>query len=102
RYAFRESRTVLTMALTTKSPTMLDSELAYEQRLTARDQLELAVPFNSAIDAQPAPARGVTEGRGRGAWGVGDVALGWKRVLFASRNTILSGQGEIVFPVGNS
>jgi hypothetical protein len=89
--AFPESETVLTMGLTTTSPTALDSELAYEQRLTARDQLELAVPFSSVIDENGARASGV-----------GDLALGWKRVLFASRNTILSGQGEIVFPVGNS
>src|SRR5262249_49136748 len=81
--AFPESETVLTMGLTTHQPTALDSELAYEQRLTARDQLELAVPFSSVID----------EG-GTRASGVGDVALGWKRVVFAGRNTIVSGQGE--------
>jgi len=89
--AFPESETVLTLGLTAERPTALDSELAYEQRLTPRDQLELAVPFSSVIDQS-----------GTRASGVGDVALGWKRVLFASRDTIVSGQGEIVFPVGNS
>jgi hypothetical protein len=89
--AFPESETVLTTGLAAHQPTTLDSELAYEQRLTARDQLELAVPFSSVIDET-----------GMRASGVGDVAVGWKRVVFASRNTIFSGQGEIVFPVGNS
>jgi hypothetical protein len=88
--AFPESETVLTMALSAHRPTALDSELGYEQRLTARDQLELAIPFSSVIDEN-----------GMRASGVGDVAVGWKRVLFASRNTIVSGQGEIALPVGN-
>jgi hypothetical protein len=89
--AFPESETVLTMGFTTHQPSAFDSELGYEQRLTARDQLELAIPFSSVVDES-----------GTRASGVGDVALGWKRVLFASRDTIVSGQGEIVFPVGNS
>lgn len=89
--AFPESETVLTMALAAHQPTTFDSELAYERRLTARDQLELAVPFSSVIDES-----------GTRASGVGDVALGWKRVLFAGRSTIVSGQGEIVFPIGHS
>jgi hypothetical protein len=89
--AFPESETVFTAGLTTRHATDLDSELGYEQRLTARDQLEVAVPYSS-----------VHQDGGTRASGVGDVALGWKRVLFASRNTIAGAQGEIVFPVGNS
>jgi len=89
--AFPESETVLTMGFTAQQPTTFESELGYEYRLTMRDQLEVAVPYSSVVDEN-----------GVRASGVGDVALGWKRVLFASRNTIFSGQGEIVFPVGNS
>ena len=33
--------------------------------------------------------------------GVGDVGIGWKRVLFSSRNSILSAQGELIMPTGN-
>jgi mono/diheme cytochrome c family protein len=89
--AFPESETVFTMAIAGRHAPDLDSELGYEHRLSARDQLEVAVPFASVHDESGARASGV-----------GDVALGWKRVLFASRNSIVSGQGEIVFPIGNS
>jgi hypothetical protein len=86
--AFPESETVYTAGITSGDHD-LDSEVAYEQRLSARDQLEVAVPFAS-----------VRAGGAR-ASGIGDVAVGLKRVLFASRNTIASGQGEVILPVGN-
>jgi len=89
--AFPESETVFTMSLAGDRRTDLDSEFTYEQRLSVRDQLEVAVPFASVHDAT-----------GTRVGGVGDVALGWKRVLVSSRNSILSGQGEIVFPTGNT
>src|SRR6185436_5609128 len=85
--AFPESETLLTVGATTDHGPDWDTELAYEQRFTARDQLEVAVPFASVHDES-----------GTRATGVGDVALGWKRVLFARRNSIVSGQGEIVLP----
>jgi hypothetical protein len=80
---------VVTMSLNRAAD--LDSELVYEHRLSMRDQLEVAVPFSSLHD-----------GTGVRVGGVGDVAFGWKRVLFSSRNSVLSGQGEIVFPIGNT
>jgi hypothetical protein len=89
--AFPESETVMTVGLTTANATDLDSELGYEQRLTARDQLEIAIPYAS-----------VNNEDGTRFSGIGDIAIGWKRVLFASRNTIVGGQGEVVFPTGNS
>ena len=89
--AFPESETVFTMAVAGSHAPDLDSELAYEHRLTARDQIEVAVPFASVHDEN-----------GTRASGVGDVALGWKRVLFAGHNSIVSGQGEIVFPIGDA
>jgi hypothetical protein len=89
--AFPESETVFTMAISGNHAPDIDSELGYEYRLTARDQLEVAIPFSSVHDDS-----------GVRASGVGDVALGLKRVLFASHNSIVSGQGEIVFPTGNA
>src|SRR5262249_39231382 len=83
--------TVYTMAFTAHTPTDLDSEVAYEQRLSLRNQLEVAVPFASVHDDS-----GVRVG------GVGDVAIGLKHVFFSSRDAIVSGQGEIVFPTGNT
>jgi mono/diheme cytochrome c family protein len=88
--AFPESETVVTASIDAKHGPGMESELAYERRLTARDQLEVAIPFSSAI----------ADGQRVGA--VGDVAFGWKRVLFASHGSIVSGQGEIVFPTGNT
>ncbi len=89
--AFPESETVVTMSLSGRHPVDVNSELAYEHRYTMRDQLEVAVPFSSVNDQA-----------GTRVAGVGDVAFGWKRVLFSTRNSILSGQGEIVFPTGNT
>ncbi len=89
--AFPEDETVFTMSATMRHGTDLDSEVTYERRFSARDQLEFAVPYSSLHDAG-----------GARVGGVGDVALGWKRVLFASRTSILSGQGEIAMPTGNS
>jgi hypothetical protein len=89
--AFPESETVETLAFTAHRASDMTTELAYEHRLTARDQLEVAIPFASLHDSSGARVSGV-----------GDVALGWKRVLFANRNSIVSGQGEIIFPSGNA
>jgi mono/diheme cytochrome c family protein len=89
--AFPESETVYTMAFSAHRSPDLDSEVGYEQRLSLRDQLEVAVPFASVHDAD-----------GARVGGVGDVALGLKHVFFSSRHAIVSGQGEVVFPTGNT
>jgi mono/diheme cytochrome c family protein len=89
--AFPEDETVYTMAVSHSHPRELDSELTYEHRVGARNQLEAAVPFSSLHDDAGARVSGV-----------GDAAFGWKRVLFANQRSILSGQAEIVFPTGNS
>jgi len=89
--AFPESETTLTMGATTHRSPDWDGELSYERQFAARDQLEVAIPFSSIND--PSGGR---------ATGVGDAAFGWKHVLFASHTTIVSGQGEIVLPTGNS
>ena len=89
--AFPESEAVMTMATTSEPAFGADAEVGYEHRLSARNQLEIALPFSSIPDE--------TSGR---ASGIGDAAFGYKRVLFASHDTIVSGQGEIVLPTGNS
>jgi mono/diheme cytochrome c family protein len=89
--AFPESETTMTMGATTHHAPDWSGEITYERQLAARDQLEVAIPFSSI--------RGPSDGR---ATGVGDAAFGWKHVLFASHTTIVSGQGEVVLPTGNS
>jgi mono/diheme cytochrome c family protein len=89
--AFPESETILTMGADARHAPDWDGELSYERQLAVRDQLEVAIPFSSI--------NGPSAGR---ATGVGDAAFGWKHVLFASHTTIVSGQGEIVLPTGNS
>jgi mono/diheme cytochrome c family protein len=89
--AFPESEAILTVGLPTNGSTNVESEFSYEHRLSARNQLEIAVPFSSVRDEN-----------GVRASGVGDVAVGLKRVLFASHDTIVSGFGEIALPSGNS
>jgi mono/diheme cytochrome c family protein len=89
--AFPESETVVTMGTTTRPAFGADAEVGYEHRFTARDQIEIGLPFSSMP--------GELGGR---ASGIGDAAFGYKRVLFASHDTIVSGQGEIIAPTGNS
>ena len=94
--AFPESETVLTSAFNAQHSPGIDSELAYEQRLGKRSQLEIAVPFSFA-----------QRETGGLSGGVGDIAVGLKHVLFsqlspdAERGSILSLQGEIALPTGN-
>jgi mono/diheme cytochrome c family protein len=89
--AFPESETTLTMGATTSHSPDWNDEVTYERQYGARDQLEVAIPFSS-----------INSPSGGRATGVGDAAFGWKHVLFANRTTIVSGQGEIVLPTGNS
>jgi hypothetical protein len=69
----------------------VSTELLYEHRIGKRGQWEAAVPV--ALQQQPA-----------GDWrrGLGDAALAYKHVLFASlpRGSILSAGSEVVFPTG--
>jgi mono/diheme cytochrome c family protein len=88
--AFPESETVITTAVSAQHTPDVSHELVYEQRFGPRTQLELAVPFTSHRDEA-------------GTWvrGLGDVAVGLKRVLFANANAIVSAQGEVTLPTGS-
>ncbi|MCS7315041.1 MAG: cytochrome c [Bryobacterales bacterium] len=90
--AFPEDETVVTNAIhATGSPALL-SHWVYEKRVSARNQVEISLPFRFLNPAT---------GRWRG--GVGDLALGYKRVIAHSLNTgsILSASVEAVLPTGD-
>lgn len=89
--AFPESEVIQTFGVALQHAPDIDSEFSYEGRLSARDQIELAIPYASLHDAA-----------GLRVGGIGDVAVGLKHVLFASHSTIVSGFGEIALPTGNS
>jgi len=94
--AFPEDETVLTSSFNAQGGPGIDSELAYEHRIGKRTQLELAIP----IVFLQRETGGLTGG-------IGDVAVGLKRVLFAqlagdgSSGSIFSLQGEVALPTGN-
>lgn len=94
--AFPEDETVLTSAFNAHGAGGIDNELAYEHRLGKRSQLEIAVPFGFAHR----DTGGLTGG-------IGDVAAGFKHVLFdrlapdVTHGQIFSLQGEIALPTGD-
>jgi mono/diheme cytochrome c family protein len=88
--AFPEDEWVLTSSVNTRSPGAVESELIYEKRFGVKNQLEFAAPFSFLQ-------------RENGGWvgGIGDLVMGYKRVMFASHKSILSLQGEVGLPTGN-
>lgn len=89
--AFPENETVLTTTVAATGQGRVVNELLYEQRLGARAQFEVVVPF-AAHD---------TGTRWRS--GVGDLALAAKRVLTHSLDAgrIVSASAEVVLPTGS-
>jgi len=88
--AFPEDEWVLTTTVNTSGPTEVASELIYEKRFGKRNQLEFAAPFSFLQDSE--------------GWngGIGDLVMGYKRVLFSlGTSSILSAQGEVSIPTGN-
>jgi mono/diheme cytochrome c family protein len=90
--AFVEDELVVSAAMATQSPRNIDSKLVYEQRILRRWQFEIQVPFGV-----------VRGGDGSREAGIGDIAVGAKTVLVASRDTgtIVSLAGEAAIPTGN-
>lgn len=90
--AYPEDEMVVTNAIRVRQGRALASHWIYEKRLGARDHVEAALPFRFAKPA---------EGKWRG--GVGDLALGYKRVLAHSlrSGSILSASVEAVLPTGD-
>jgi Cytochrome C oxidase, cbb3-type, subunit III len=87
--AFPEDEAVLRVGITDDSVT---TRAVYERRFGALNQWEIAVPV-AAIDAPD----------GGGTAGLGDLALGYKRVLAHSRSAgrIVSLSGEVTLPTGS-
>jgi hypothetical protein len=90
--AFPENETVLTTGINAKGAPGTNHTITYERTFGAGNQIEVSFPF--------AFQHGDTS-----AWsgGVGDFALGYKRVVFSTLRTgsILSVQGEAALPTGN-
>jgi mono/diheme cytochrome c family protein len=89
--AFPENEAVWTTAFARKGGASIGNELVYERRLGARSQVEVIAPidFNHAAG---------------GDWrrGLGDVALAFKRTVYASHLTgrIASAGMELILPTG--
>lgn len=98
--AFPEDEAVVTVGVTTESPVAINGELVYEQRVGARHQIEVLVPFG--VLEQPEPMDPTVE---QDDWngGLGDIAFGLKSTLAHSLRTgsILSLGGEVFFPTGD-
>lgn len=89
--AFPESEVLVTTAVNTTGPGGVDQSIVYEKRFGARNNMEVMLPYSFSRDT------------GRWLGGIGDLTLGWKRVLGASLQTgsIFSVQGELKLPTGN-
>lgn len=89
--AFPEDETVITTGVNVQGAPGVTNELAFEKRYGKRNQLEVAIPFSF-------------DHSGTG-WlgGIGDIAIGLKRVLFSDvhSGTIFAAQGEVALPTGN-
>ncbi|MEJ7812070.1 MAG: cytochrome c [Gemmatimonadaceae bacterium] len=99
--AFPEDEVIFTAGtVTARGQGSLTHELIYERRIGARSQWELVVPFGTR--ERPASAGGGwTSGQ------LGDIALAFKRALYHDSDgdeggTIVSAQGEVVFPSGDA
>jgi hypothetical protein len=90
--AYPEDEVVFRGAVVAETPGGVSSEVVYERRFGARNQVELKLPL------------AVRESGAGGSWqgGLGDVAIGGKRALYHSLagGAIVSLGGEVVFPTG--
>ena len=90
--AFPEDEAVITTTINAKGAPAVTNEVVYERRFGIGNQIELAVPFRF-------------EHQNTGSWlgGVGDITLGYKRLLFHNlkSGSIVSVSGEAVLPTGD-
>ena len=96
--AFPEDELVFTSEIKTAGNDLIYNKLIYEQRIGARNQIEVALPFGwRQYDQKGAPQKTEWESS------IGDIALSGKRVLYASLDTgaIVSVGGELLLPTGN-
>lgn len=90
--AFPEDELVLTTSVNAEGTAAVTQRIVYEKRFGAKNQIEVLVPFSFRDRTQAG-----------WAGGVGDVALGYKRVLAHSMRSgsIFSLSGEAVLPTGD-
>jgi mono/diheme cytochrome c family protein len=95
--AYPEDEAILTSEVALRGSLAVDNLFIYEKRLGRLDQFEIAIPF--AVHRQ----EGDIDAASRTLVGVGDIALGWKRVLVHSLSTgsIFSVMGELMLPTGS-
>lgn len=90
--AFPEDEAVFTTSINAKGDSGTDHAFTYERRFGSRNQMEVRFPFSF-------------QQKDTGTWfgGVGDMSLGYKRVVLSKLQTgsILSVQGEAILPTGN-
>jgi mono/diheme cytochrome c family protein len=90
--AFPEDEVVISTAANVSGAPGFTTDIIHEQRFGVKNQIEIDVPINSQDQNH--------------AWnsGLGDITFAVKRVMFSSLRTgsILSLQGGILAPVGNS
>jgi hypothetical protein len=96
--AFPEDEVIVQSTVATDDPGSIVLEAVYEKRIGARNQVEIAVP---AVWRESRTA----DGEGTGDWRsvLGDVVLGYKRVVYddLDRGTIVSLATEVVLPTGD-
>lgn len=96
--AYPEDELVIESIFKTEGLDKISNKLIYERRIGEHNQVELAVPFGwNKIESNDDSEH--TEW----ASGMGDVALGAKRVLFHSMSSqsILSAGAEVLLPTGD-
>lgn len=91
--AFPEDEAVITTNVAAEGPGALSHEIVYEKRFGKANQMELSVPFSFDHPENS-----------HWAGGVGDVALGMKRMLYHNlpSGTIFSVGGEVALPTGDA
>jgi mono/diheme cytochrome c family protein len=91
--AFPENETVWETAFVTGDAPRVGNQLVYERRIGSRGQIEVIVPVDFQQEA------------GGAGWvrGLGDVAFGFKRALYASvaNGRIAAAGAEVILPTGN-
>ena len=90
--AYPENEAVVTGAVNVHGEPGVGTSAIYERRIGSRSMVELVVPYVFT--------------HGGDGWnsGVGDIALGYKRVMFQSlkKGSIFSLGGEVIAPTGNA
>src|SRR6266540_3554190 len=91
--AFPENETVISNTVSANKEGFFGSNIIYERRYGARNNLEFTVPFNFSQNAATNTWFG----------GVGDIAIQYKRVAYYNQRsgTLLSGATEVALPTGN-